>query len=162
MSHSPRVVRPRAVMFRHLPALLLAGCAGHSVGYDVEHVRGPYGSPGTHAVRAGGSCPATIRVRVIDEHHAPVAGARVIVTRQVRAMAIEENLGTDEYRTRPVLTDARGFAHVCSSDDLPPRSRFEGIGGGFTMRGGAQLDVFDPRGRTATAYEPFPPQLVVR
>lgn len=148
-------------MSRLACALLLAGCAGTSVRFDVEHVRGPYGSPGTHQVRAGGSCAAKLRIRVIDEHHAPVEGARVVVHRQVRAMAIEENLGTDEYRTHPVLTDARGFAHVCSPDDLPPESRWEGIGGGFTMRGRAQLDVFDDRGRTATTYEPFVPQLVV-
>jgi hypothetical protein len=143
-------------------ALLLAGCAGTSVRYDVENVRGAYGSPGTHEARLGGSCEAKLRIRVIDGSHAPVAGARVIVHRQVRAQAIEENLGTDEYRTHPVLTDARGFAHVCSPDDLPPVSRWEGIGGGFTIRGTAQLDVFDDRGRTATSYEPFPAQLVVR
>ncbi|NVB85642.1 MAG: hypothetical protein HOV81_45175 [Kofleriaceae bacterium] len=144
------------------PALLLAGCAGTPVHYDVANVRGPYGSPGTHETHRGGSCDAKLRIRVIDAQHAPVAGARVVVYRQVRAQAIEENLGTDEYRTHPVLTDARGFAHVCSPDDLPPQSRWEGIGGGFTIRGTAQLDVFDDRGRTATTSEPFAAQIVLR
>ncbi|HEY5949672.1 MAG TPA: hypothetical protein VIV40_29460 [Kofleriaceae bacterium] len=142
--------------------VLAAGCAGTPVAYDAEHVRGPYGTPGTHDVQRAGSCDARVRIRVIDENHAPVAGARVIVSRRVSAMAVEENLGTDEYRTHAVLTDARGFAHVCSPDDLPPRSPWEGIGGGFTIRGQAQLDVFDEHGRSATIYEPFVPQVVLK
>lgn len=145
-----------------VPALLLAACAGNPVRYDVENVRAAYGSPGTHAVRPGGSCDAKLRIRVIDDHHAPVAGARLVVSRQVREQAIEENLGTEEYRTHPVLTDARGFAHVCSPDDLPPKSPWEGIGGGFTIRGTAQLDVTDEHGRRASMYEPFTAQIVVR
>lgn len=144
------------------PALLLAGCAGTPVHYDIAKVRGPYGSPGSDEARPGGSCDAKLRIRVIDAQHAPVAGARVVVHRQVRVQAIEENLGTDEYRTHPVLTDARGFAHVCSPDDLPPESRWEGIGGGFTLRGTAQLDVVDDRGRTAMTQEPFAAQIVLR
>jgi hypothetical protein len=51
---------------------------------------------------------------------------------------------------------------VCSPDELPPVSRWEGIGGGYTLRGRAQLDVFDDRGRAATTYEPFPAQVVLR
>jgi len=148
---------------RALCVLLFASCAGHPVLYDVENVRGPYGMPGTHAIdRAAGHCDAKLRIRVIDETFKPVVGARVVVSRSVTAMAIEENLGVDEFRTRPVLTDKHGFAHVCSPDDLPPRSRWEGIGGGFTMRHQAQLDVFDDRGRAATMHEPFVMQIMLR
>ena len=136
--------------------LLGAGCAGTTIQYDTENVRGPYGTPGTHDVmRDAGRCEATVRIRVIDARSAPVVGARVVVRRSVQAQAVEENLGTDEIRTRPVLTDCHGFAHVCSPDDVPPRSPWEGIGGGFTIRGQAQLDVFDDRGRSATIAEPF-------
>jgi len=135
--------------------LLGAGCAGTPVIYDAEHVRGPYGTPGTHEVAQAGHCDANVRIRVIDAQHKPVTGARVVVRRMVTAMAVEEDLGRDEYRTRPVLTDAHGFAHVCSPDDVPPTPWFEGIGGGFTLRGQASLDVFDDRGRSATIHEPF-------
>ena len=149
-------------MLGRYAVLLVAGCAGSSVHYDVENVRGAYGSPGTHAVRPAGSCRLVLRIRVIDEQHAPIAGARLVVSRQLRAMASEENLGTDEYRTRPVETDRQGFAHVCSPDELPPVSPWEGIGGGFSIRGNAKLEVSDERGRTATSYEPFAPQIVLR
>ncbi len=142
--------------------LLLAGCAGASVHYDVENVRGAYGAPGTHVVRPAGSCRLAVRIRVIDEQHAPVAGAHLVVSRQVRAQASEENMGTDEYRTRPVRTDRQGLAHVCSPADLPPVSSWEGIGGGFTIRGTAKLEVSDDHGGIATSYEPFAPQIVLR
>jgi hypothetical protein len=142
--------------------VLAAGCAGRPVGYDAEHVRGPYGQPGTHEVQFAGHCDARLRIRVIDATHAPVAGARIVVSRRVAAMAVEENLGVDEYRTRPVRTDRNGFAHVCPPDELPPVSPWEGIGGGYTQRYRAQLDVFDDFGRTATSYEPFAAQVVLR
>jgi hypothetical protein len=142
--------------------LLAAGCAGRPIAYDAEHVRGPYGQPGTHEVRFAGHCDATVRIRVIDAQHAPVAGARAVVSRRVAAMAVEENLGTDEYRTHPVLTNRNGFAYVCAPDELPPESRWEGIGGGYTLRSRAQLDVFDDHGRAATLYEPFAAQVVLR
>jgi hypothetical protein len=142
---------------------LLASCAGHPVPYDVEYVRGPYGTPGSHAVdRNAGHCDARVRIRVIDEAFKPVAGARVVVSRSVTAMAVEENMGVSEFRTQPVLTDSHGFAHVCSPDEVPPRSPWEGIGGGFTVRHQAQLDVFDDHGRTATIHEPFVTQIVLR
>ena len=135
--------------------LLGAGCAGTPVIFDAEHIQGPYGTPGTHEVAPAGRCDANVRIRVIDAHNAPVAGARVVVRRTVTEMAIEEDLGRNEYRTRPVLTDRHGFAHVCSPDEVPPPPWLEGIGGGYTLRGQAALDVFDDRGRSATIHEPF-------
>lgn len=146
-----------------LALILLVDCAGTPVAYDVEPVRAPYGTPIANAVaERAGTCDARVRVRVIDEHHAPVKHARVVVSRRVRAMAVEEDMGVAEYRTHPVLTDANGFAHVCDPDRLPPVPWFEGFGGGYSIRGRAQLDVFAPSGRTATTYEPFAAQLIVR
>ncbi len=130
--------------------------------YDVAHVRGPYGQPGSHEVQPAGRCEATVRIRVIDERHVAVVGARAIVRRSVTAMAIEENLGVYECRTRPVLTDGHGVAHVCSPEDLPPRSPWEGIGGGYSRRGQAQLDVYDDQGRVATISEPFASVVVLK
>jgi hypothetical protein len=145
-----------------LCALAITGCAGTTVGYQRDLVRGPYGMPLDQPAERErvGTCAATMRVRVIDSTFAPVAGARVVVSNRVRVGAIEETLGTYHYQTDPVLTDRHGIAHVCPPGDLPPRSPWEGIGGGWTDRGAGQIDVFYGT-RAATLLPPFRQQVVL-
>jgi hypothetical protein len=144
-------------------ALALVGCAGRSVGYQRELVKEAYGQPVTQprGPERVGRCEATLRLRVVDAKFAPVTGARVVVSNRVIMGAVEETLGTYQYRTDPVLTDRHGFAYVCPPGEFPPTSPWEGIGGGWTDRWRGQIDVFHGN-RAATLLPPFAPQIVLR
>ena len=147
---------------RWLCLLVLVGCAGTTVRYEREHVRGAWGfvPPEPGSIEQVGRCEAKLRVRVIDAEFRAVRGARVVASSYVRVGAIEETLGAYFYRAHVVLTDEHGFARVCRPDNLPPYSIWENIGGGWIDRSRGQIDVFHDK-RAATLHPPFTAQIVL-
>jgi len=105
----------------------------------------------THA----GTCPATLRVQVVDEAQRPVAGAEVTVHQRLRVNAPSLVPSTTEYRSQPVRTDARGRATVCHPDDMPPRDHEV-----FAARDGGHVEA-RLGARTGTLGPPFTAPLVL-
>jgi hypothetical protein len=102
-----------------------------------------------------GSCPATLRVRVVDPQQHPIAGAEVIVHQQVHYSAPSTVHVTTMYETQPAITDPNGVARTCAPDRVPPRSEHEmfvGYRGEITARLGE---------RTGTLGPPFTEPLVL-
>lgn len=104
------------------PALLviaLAACAP-------RHPRLDWGvRQADHAFYAEGTCPATLRVRVVNAQQHPVPGAEVIVRQQVHMSAPSTVHVTTIYETAPVVTAPDGVAKTCLPDRVPPRNEHE-------------------------------------
>jgi hypothetical protein len=105
-----------------LSFVVAVGCGGAArLGYDwrstatwVEPDRKP------SRWEPEGTCPATLRVRVVDADGAFIVGAEVTVHHLVAVTAPSVMPIATEYRSRPVATDVHGFAVVCHPNDMPP------------------------------------------
>lgn len=67
-----------------------------------------------------GTCPATLRVRVVDGTGAPVPGAEVALHQRVSMNAPSMVPTRDDYHTAPVITDPHGEALVCRPERVGP------------------------------------------
>jgi len=142
--------------------LALVGCSHPALlGVEAEPIRGPYGAPPQGGVVWVGTCTPDLVVQVVDDGGGAVAGARVWIRQRVSAHAIEEPMGTVEYRTIPIATDSQGRARVCGPAQVPEISPLQGIGGGWVAADGGEI-VADAAGRHGTLRKPFREPLVIK
>lgn len=94
-----------------------------------------------------GTCPATLRVHVVDATHASVPGAEVTMRQRVSMNAPSMVPSRNEYRTAAVITDPQGEAWVCRPERVP-RSTDDYFtrrdGGQIEARLGSRMGVLDP------------------
>lgn len=152
-------MRPRSSILALLG--LLFGCA--SIPVQRVHAEPPSTLLGLGArepaPEATGSCRPSLRVEVVDAEGRPVRGARVVAEQTVSEHAAEETIATYAYRAE-VLSDEQGAAQICDPGRLDPGSRWEGLGGGFSVRSKGQLVISSDDGY-ALALPPFPERLRV-
>lgn len=146
-------------------AALALGC-GSSPVYRSPHPEtfqlNPVGGLAPKKAEFMGHCRASRRVRVTDAAGLPVENASVIVRQYASDYAGGDRLAGYAYSAEPVRTDAEGRAWVCEPDALVPRSRFEGMGGGFSVRNDGEI-LASEGGRSTSLRPPFAtePRLVL-
>ncbi len=103
-----------------------------------------------------GTCPATMRVRVVDATGAPVPSAEVTVHQRVSMNAPSMVPMRSDYHTEPVFTNTLGEARVCHPDRVPKQTEDY-----FTHRDGGHVEAKLGE-RAGVLASPFKGPVVIR
>jgi hypothetical protein len=138
--------------------LALVACGPPKLAYwTTASDRIDWATPARTPMASDGTCRASLRVRVVDEHDAPVAGAEVIL-RRTEHLSAPSTVPVDlTYQTEAVRTNNRGEAVTCRIDSIPDTKDLFG-----SLRGGElRARLADKTGSLAAPFA-SPPVIVLR